>query len=274
MTKVLFSNQLPSKIVSRAFLQELANFVLENEKQSQSGSLSVALVGKEEIRKLKREFFGEDRYTDVISFNYGLTEKDSIWGEVVISLPVAEEQARERNIPVKEEVSYLFIHGLLHLLGYEDGDPESKKVMTERAKSLLAEFGKFQARKSLIKKAEKARALAYAPYSRFQVGAAIAGREGEVFTGCNIENASFGLTVCAERVALWKGVSAGVRDFSRIAIISTSSQLCLPCGACRQVLYQFSPGIEVVATRVDGSYQCFSLKELFAFPFTLSSEEE
>lgn len=273
MVKVLLSNQTRSRVVSRAFLEELANFVLEREKQSWQGSLSVALVGQEEIRKLKREFFGEDRYTDVISFCYGPAEKDSIWGEIVISLPIAEAQAKERKLPVKKEVSFLFIHGLLHLLGYEDSDPESKKIMDELAKNLLDEFGDHQARKYLIKQAEKARTLAYAPYSQFQVGAAIEGKEGAIFTGCNIENASFGLTVCAERVALWKAVSAGIRAFSRIAIISTSCQLCLPCGACRQVLYQFAPEIEVIAARADGSYQCFSLKQLFPLPFSLSQEE-
>lgn len=91
----------------------------------------------------------------------------------------------------------------------------------------------------LIKAANAAAGRAYAPYSNFRVGSAIMSRDGRVFMGCNVENASFGLTNCAERTALFCGVAAGARDFKAIAIVADGEQLPYPCGACRQVLAEF-----------------------------------
>jgi cytidine deaminase len=101
--------------------------------------------------------------------------------------------------------------------------------------------------RELIEKALEARKQAYAPYSGFPVGAALLAADGRVFTGCNVENASYGLTMCAERVALFKAVSEGAREFVAIAIACGESP-CSPCGACRQVLAEFSPDIEVIMT--------------------------
>jgi len=96
----------------------------------------------------------------------------------------------------------------------------------------------------LLALAVRARRAAYAPYSRFTVGAALLAADGRVFTGCNIENASYGLTVCAERVALAKAVSEGVRSFSALAIAGPKTSI-TPCGACRQVLAEFAPDLRV-----------------------------
>jgi cytidine deaminase len=92
----------------------------------------------------------------------------------------------------------------------------------------------------LIDKARQARAMAYSPYSRFQVGAAVECADGAVFTGCNIENSSYGATVCAERVALFKAVSSGNPKIRRLAVVCGSGQPCLPCGICRQVIAEFA----------------------------------
>lgn len=94
--------------------------------------------------------------------------------------------------------------------------------------------------------------MAYAPYSRFTVGAAILGRDGRVFTGCNVENISFGLTICAERAAVFQAVAAGVTDFVGIAIVADSNEPISPCGACRQVLAEFSPNLEVRSANLAG----------------------
>src|SRR5437762_7042048 len=98
---------------------------------------------------------------------------------------------------------------------------------------------------NLVQRATEAREHAYAPYSSFKVGAALLASNGGVFTGCNVENASYGLTVCAERVALWKAVSEGARDFVALAIAGPSGKETPPCGACRQTLAEFGLGLKV-----------------------------
>ena len=105
--------------------------------------------------------------------------------------------------------------------------------------------------RDLIEEAVKARGNAYAPYSNFQGGAALLAADGRIFTGCNVENASYGLTICAERVALFKAVSEGAREFKAIAIACGAGP-CAPCGACRQVLSEFAPDLLVIMTDAQG----------------------
>jgi cytidine deaminase len=110
-------------------------------------------------------------------------------------------------------------------------------------------------------------ANSYSPYSRFKVGAAVECTDGSVFTGCNIENSAFGATMCAEAAAIASAVSAGLRNFKRIAIISEGSAYCFPCGACRQLLNEFSPEIEVLCARADGRYVSYPLTALLPMAF-------
>ncbi|MBR7146817.1 MAG: cytidine deaminase [Oscillospiraceae bacterium] len=98
----------------------------------------------------------------------------------------------------------------------------------------------------LITKAIEMLERAYVPYSHFPVGAALECADGSVYTGCNVENASYGLCICAERTAAVKAVSGGHRNFKRIVIAGNSEDYCTPCGACRQFLYEFAPGMEVI----------------------------
>jgi cytidine deaminase len=97
----------------------------------------------------------------------------------------------------------------------------------------------------LLREAERTRRRAYAPYSRFAVGAALQATDGRVFLGANVENASYGLTVCAERVALWKAVSEGAREFTALAISTSPGSAGSPCGACRQTLAEFAPDLRI-----------------------------
>ncbi|MGE5423206.1 MAG: cytidine deaminase [Ignavibacteriales bacterium] len=120
----------------------------------------------------------------------------------------------------------------------------------------------------LLDMAVEAREKAYAPYSGFMVGAALLDRDGQVFTGCNVENVSFGLTLCAERTAIVKAVSAGKRDFEKMMIVAREPVV--PCGACLQVMAEFSPEIEIVCAVTSGEMQAFKLADLFPKSFTWS----
>ncbi|GAB6158099.1 cytidine deaminase [Desulfotomaculum varum] len=114
----------------------------------------------------------------------------------------------------------------------------------------------------LIERAKEARQLAYAPYSKFKVGAALLTKEGHIFTGCNVENASYGLTCCAERTALLKAVSEGYQKFTDIAVVADVPTFCSPCGACRQVLAEFGGHIKVHMANLQGQYETATVQEL------------
>ena len=115
---------------------------------------------------------------------------------------------------------------------------------------------------SLIESARQVRENAYAPYSHFKVGAAVRTKSGRVFTGCNVENLSFGLTICAERVAVGAAVAAGERDFEALAVVADSKEPVTPCGACRQVLAEFSPTLPVCSANLEGAVYESSIAEL------------
>src|ERR1700675_4507055 len=119
----------------------------------------------------------------------------------------------------------------------------------------------------LLAAALAARQHAHAPYSHFQVGAALEDAEGRIHTGCNIENATYGLTLCAERVAVFKAMSEGAREFRRIAVAADTEVLTPPCGACRQILWEFCGDAELTLVNLQGKTETFRLKELFPRPF-------
>jgi len=123
----------------------------------------------------------------------------------------------------------------------------------------------------LITRATEARENACADYSRFQVGAALAAASGKVYTGCNIENSTYGLTVCAERVALWKALSEGEREFTCIVVVASSKSPASPCGACRQLLWEFCGNLEVTLANLHGDRQTLRLEELLPRPFDRNS---
>ncbi len=120
---------------------------------------------------------------------------------------------------------------------------------------------------ALLASARSARLRAYAPYSKFLVGAALLTEEGAIITGGNIENSSYGMTVCAERVAVWTATHAGYRRFPSIAVVTDSSPPSAPCGACRQVLWELAGDIEVIMGNLNGDKMVMSLLELMARPF-------
>lgn len=125
--------------------------------------------------------------------------------------------------------------------------------------------------KELIEAARSARQRAYAPYSGFQVGAAVETADGMIYSGCNVENSSYGLTICAERTALAKAVSDGERRFSRIVVIADTRIPVPPCGACRQVIFELcGKDVQVVMANLDGQALTMSISELLPLPFDKS----
>jgi len=123
---------------------------------------------------------------------------------------------------------------------------------------------------ALLRLAEAAMAKSYSPYSNFRVGAALETKNGTVYTGTNIENISFGATICAERTAVFKAVSEGETEFVKIAIVSDSVDYVFPCGICRQVLAEFNDGsMKVICSNNKGDYKSFLLDELIPFTFDI-----
>ena len=123
---------------------------------------------------------------------------------------------------------------------------------------------------ALIEAALAARLHAHAPYSNFLVGAAIEAEDGRIFTGCNVENATYGLTLCAERVAVFKAISEGVRKFKAIAVSADSERLTPPCGACRQILWEFLGDVPLTLVNLQGKTEQLRLSDIFPRPFDAS----
>jgi len=120
---------------------------------------------------------------------------------------------------------------------------------------------------SLFETAATARLRSVAPFSNFRVGAALQTAAGKVFTGCNVESASYGLTVCAERVAIWKALSEGERDFTDLVIVADTESLTPPCGTCRQIIWEFAKHARIVLANLRGQREEVSIKELLPRAF-------
>ena len=124
---------------------------------------------------------------------------------------------------------------------------------------------------ALIAAATKGRENAHAKFSNFKVGAALRSPSGKIFTGCNVENATYGLTVCAERVAIFKAMSEGERNFDAIAVVTDTDTLTPPCGACRQLIWEFCGDVPVILANLKGKTETIQMHELFPKPFDSSN---
>lgn len=127
--------------------------------------------------------------------------------------------------------------------------------------------------KALIEEAKKARERAYVPYSKFKVGAALLAASGRIYRGCNIENASYGLSNCAERTAIFKAVSEGETEFLALAVVADTKEPTAPCGACRQVMEEFKIP-KIILANIDGGHTVFMLRELLPYSFTSCNLEK
>ena len=254
-------------------MQTAADCALHMEGVRRRCAVSVRLCDDETIHEINREFRGIDRATDVLSFpmiNYpqGVTAGKAdkllrqalddelnacMLGDLIISVPHVLAQAEEYGHSPEREAAYLLVHGICHLMGYDHIDPDDQRRMRAMEENILNAVGMSRdeqqqiSDETLLALAVSARERSYSPYSGYAVGAALLSADGRVFQGCNIENASFGLTNCAERTAMFKAISEGATEFTAIAI-SAESSAPWPCGACRQVLNEFAPDIRVLVT--------------------------
>ena len=255
--------------------------------------IGVTVTDDKEIREINRETRSIDAATDVLSFptvNYrqGKTagqsarllkrEYDSglgvcYLGDVVLSVDRVMAQAAEYGHSEEREAAYLLVHGVCHLMGYDHGTKEEQMAMRAMEEKVLnmMDMGREEKRgqisdETLLALARAAMERSYAPYSKFQVGACVLCADGRVFQGCNVENASFGLTNCAERTAIFTAVSEGATEFLAIAIAAKGAAP-WPCGACRQVLNEFAPDIRVLVTWDDNQSAGAKLTDLLPHGF-------
>lgn len=280
-----------------SLMQTAADCALYTEGVTRECAVSIRLCDDEAIHEINREFRDVDRATDVLSFptvNYpfGVTagqadkylrlEYDDelnacMLGDLILSVPHVLAQAEEYGHSPERECAYLLVHGLCHLMGYDHIEDDDKRRMRAMEEKILTAIGQTREGESavcddtLLALAREAMKRSYSPYSHYPVGAALLCADGRIFQGCNIENASFGLTNCAERTAMFKAVSEGATEFTAIAIASTISAP-WPCGACRQVLNEFAPGIRVLVTW-DGGQDEMSLNDLLPHGFGPKSLE-
>ena len=274
-----------------SLMQTAADCALLTEGVNRDCAVSIRLCDDDAIHAINREFREVDRATDVLSFptvNYpaGKTagqadrqlrlEYDDelnacMLGDLILSVPHVLAQAEEYGHSPEREAAYLIVHGLCHLMGYDHIEEDDKRKMRAMEERILSAIGQTREGENTVTDATlrslalEAMKRSYSPYSHYPVGAALLCADGRVFQGCNVENASFGLTNCAERTALFKAVSEGATEFTTIAIAATVSAP-WPCGACRQVLNEFAPDIRVLVVW-DGGEGEMSLRELLPHGF-------
>lgn len=254
--------------------------------------IQLSITDDEGIREINLDQRGIDKATDVLSFpavSYptGMTASGAAellrreWdpdlrayyaGDVVVSMERARAQAEEYGHSHDRELCYLLVHGMFHLFGYDHMNEEDKAAMREKEELALAKAGLLREDSDsvLIKMARQAMEAAYVPYSHYQVGACLLCDDGRMFTGCNVENASYGLTNCAERTAIFKAVSEGAKRFTAIAIAAREMPP-WPCGACRQVLSEFCGDIRVLVSWGEDEVAQSSLSALLPHSFSPSN---
>lgn len=262
----------------QAVLERAAQAAVQAETLPGKYQACVVLTDDVNIRDINRRTRGIDAATDVLSFPLArfphgtardhprrlraLLDPDTghmHLGDIVISVDHARVQALAYGHSEQRELGYLLVHGMCHLMGYDHASADDQarmRAMEERAlrcAALEREEATMEERtmrdidQKMLAMARQAMEYAYAPYSKYRVGACLMAEDGRLFTGCNVENASYGGAICAERTAVTKAVSEGARVFIAIAIAGSGSAP-YPCGICRQVLNEFGPGMRVLIT--------------------------
>lgn len=256
-----------------------------------TAEVSVTFMSPEEIAKINGQYRKIPDPTDILSFP--LWEKDGEFkpedwqslplGDLIVCPERVAANAEEHKKTYEEELVLVLSHGFLHLTGRDHCTEEEQNRMWAEQDEMTAEYFRAagvtdktkltaEAAESLVAASRGAAVNSYAPYSHFPVGAAILFKNGEIVTGCNVENASYGLTICAERNAMSAAVARGLRDPLAIAVTGNTPH-CAPCGACRQFLSEFNPDMLVVTEGGDG-VSIRALNELLPMNFSLRPQRE
>ena len=281
-----------------SLMQAAADAAVEVEKIPFPCYVDVRICGDKQIRSLNARFRGMDSSTDVLSFpsvqwpsgktaadRPGLLKREyddetdaCFLGDVVISMDHLKAQAMEYGHGERREAAYLLVHSLCHLMGYDHMNEDEKRIMRAKEEAILSrvriapEKEEISLEEKLLQLAMEAMEKSYSPYSHFPVGAALHSVDGRIFLGCNIENASYGATICAERVAMSKAVSEGAREFDVLAI-ATKDIPGWPCGICRQFLSEFAPDLRIIITWDNGAQRDeSSLMKLLPHQFELKGK--
>ena len=261
-----------------------------------AAQVELTFLDADDMQEINNDTRGIDAVTDVLSFpslrlrgpvtpeqlggRLGRAALDPetgriMLGDILICLGKAQAQALEYGHALTREVAFLAVHGLLHLLGHDHETQDEEAVMQALQEAALTAAGLPRGafvHQPLLDQARAVRVHAYAPYSGYQVGACLQASDGRTFIGTNVENASYGVTLCAERSALAAAIAAGARSFT--AIVVSARTLPMPCGVCRQALAEFSPDMRVLAIGDDGQQTERRLNELLPAAFKLTSMEE
>ena len=286
MVSVAMENDCQTVFTDGELIRKIAGICLEIEEINAPCQISVLLTDGPRIREINREWRSTDRETDVLSFPslpfsprflardhqgelkeaFDIDTGCCFLGDIVISVPRAAAQAKEYGHSFRREIAYLTAHAMFHLLGYDHMEDQDKTLMRKKEDKVMqiARIPRITDTE-LAAKAAEAMLHSYSPYSHYAVGACLLCDDGSIYTGCNVENASYGASMCAERTAVFKAVSEGHRVFTAIAIAAHGS-MPWPCGICRQVLYEFSPDMRVIVTS-DGEIQEALLSDLLVHGF-------
>ncbi|MBR4502405.1 MAG: cytidine deaminase [Clostridia bacterium] len=283
--QVEIESAFPAPAEALALIRAAADAALAAEGIKNAVSCHVLVTDDEGIRGFNLSYRGLDKATDVLSFpslpftpentaashpewldmEYDVDTGTVFLGDIIISWPRVLAQAEEYGHSTARETAYLMTHAMFHLMGYDHMEKEDQRRMRQMEESSIARFLPSQEEEKMLSMAREAMKMAYVPYSHYPVGACLKCTDGTLYTGCNVENASFGATNCAERTAIFKAVSEGRRSFESIAIAAGPSAP-WPCGICRQVMNEFSPGMRVMVTW-DGGYDAMPLSDLLPHGF-------
>ncbi len=283
---------------ARMIMEIAANACAREEGVPEDCFITVRCCGDEAIRAINRTARGIDASTDVLSFptvrypagrtaaqtpgllrrEYDDVMKAAFLGDLVISLPHCRQQALEYRHSFYREAAYLLVHGVFHLMGYDHIREDDQRIMRQMEEKAMQSIVLDRAEETsisdemLIRLAREVRVNSYSPYSRYAVGAALLGKSGKVYLGVNVENASFGLSNCAERTALFRAVCDGEQSFQTIAIVGNTEAW--PCGACRQALYEFAPDLRILVGAAEGPWKESTLSALLPEGFGPDSMAE